>query len=489
MGSVEREMKNMREYFRSGVTKEASWRESQLKGLRRFLMEKESDIFKALMQDLGKHGVEAFRDEIGTLVKTLNLAIKCLKDWMSSKNANLPALALLSSAEIVHEPLGLVLIISSWNFPFALSLEPLIGAIAAGNTAVLKPSELSASCSSLLASGIATYLDDKAIRVIEGGPEESEQLLNQKWDKIFFTGSARVGRIVMSAAATHLTPVVLELGGKCPAVVDSLSSSWDLEVIVKRIIVGKYGTCAGQACIAIDYVIVEKSYCSKLVELMKVWIKKMFGDYPKRSNTIARIVNKQQLVRLKKLLTGPKVKESVVYGGSVDEENLFIEPTILVDPPLDAAIMVDEVFGPILPIITVDKIEDSIEFISSRPKPLALYVFTKNQTLQKRMISETSSGSVTFNDAILQYAADSLPFGGVGASGFGMYHGKFSFDTFSHQKAIVRRSFLTDFWYRYPPWTPNKFQLLEVSYNYDYIGLILVILGLKRPSKRQIVPC
>ncbi|XP_004507095.1 aldehyde dehydrogenase family 3 member F1-like [Cicer arietinum] len=488
METLERDLKNMREYFKSGKTKEESWRESQLKGLRRFLMERQGDIFKALMQDLGKHQVESFRDEIGTLVKSLNLALKCLKDWMSSKKAQLPSIALLSSAQIVSEPLGLVLIISSWNLPFGLSLEPLIGAIAAGNTAVLKPSELSPTCSSLLASGLLTYLDNKAIKVIEGGPEESEKLLQQRWDKIFFTGSARVGRIVMSAAVKHLTPVTLELGGKCPAVLDSLSSSWDLEVAVKRIIVGKYGTCSGQARIAIDYVIVERSNCSKVVELMKMWIKKMFGDNPKHSKSIARIVNKQHLFRLKNLLTDKKVQKSVVCGGSVDEENLFVEPTILVNPPLDATIMTDEVFGPLLPIITVEKIEDSIEFISCRPKPLALYVFTKNQTLQKRMISETSSGSVVFNDAILQYAADSLPFGGVGESGFGMYHGKFSFDTFSHQKAIVRRSFFTDFWYRYPPWKPHKFQLLEVSYNLDYLGLVLAVLGLKRPSKRHLFP-
>ncbi|KAJ1421999.1 Aldehyde/histidinol dehydrogenase [Sesbania bispinosa] len=443
MGTLERDLKKMRDYFESGKTKEESWRESQLKGLYRFLMEKQEDIMKALMQDLGKHQIESFRDEVGTLMKTLNLALKCLKEWMSGKKAKLPQIALLTSAEIVPEPLGLVLIISSWNFPFGISLEPLIGAVAAGNAVVLKPSELSPASSSLLASTLPTYLDNEAIKIIEGGPEESEQLLQQRWDKIFFTGSARVGRIVMSAAVKHLTPVTLELGGKCPAVVDSLSSSWDIEVAVKRIIVGKYGTCAGQACIAIDYVLVESGYCSKLVELIKVWIKKMFGDKPQHSKTIARIVNKQHFSRLKNLLTDEKV----------------------------------------------EKIEDSIKFISSRPKPLALYVFTKNQTLQKRMISETSSGSVTFNDAILQYAADSLPFGGVGQSGFGMYHGKFSFDTFSHQKAIVRRSYLTDFWYRYPPWTLNKLQLLEVSYNYDYLGLLLVILGLKRPSKRKIIVC
>ncbi|RDX85699.1 Aldehyde dehydrogenase family 3 member F1 [Mucuna pruriens] len=480
-------LENMRDYYESGKTKEASWRHSQLKGLHRFLVEKQPDIMNALMQDLGKHQLEAFRDEVGTLIKTLNLALKSLKDWMSGKKAELPQIALLTSAEIVPEPLGLVLIISSWNFPFGISLEPLIGAIAAGNTAVLKPSELSPACSSLLASNLATYLDNKAIKVIQGGPHETQQLLQQKWDKIFFTGSAHVGRIVMSAAANHLTPVTLELGGKCPAVVDSLSSSWDLEVTVKRIIVGKYGTCAGQACIAIDYVLVERDYCSKLVELMKLWIKKMFGENPQHYKTIARIVNKHHFLRLKNLLAEKQVKESVVYGGSMDEENLFIEPTILVDPPLEAAIMSEEIFGPLLPIITLEKIEDSIKFMNSRPKPLALYVFSKNKTLQRRMVSETSSGSLTFNDAILQYAADTLPFGGVGGSGFGMYHGKFSFDTFSHHKAIVRRSFLTDFWFRYPPWTLNKLQLLEVSYNYDYLGLLLVVLGLKRPSKRFIL--
>lgn len=484
--TLDRDLNDMREYYESGSTKEESWRESQLKGLRRFLMEKQDDIMSALMQDLGKHQLEAFRDEVGTLIKTLNLALKSLKNWMSGKKAGLPVIALLTSAEIVPEPLGLVLIISSWNFPFGISLEPLIGAVAAGNVAVLKPSELSPTCSSLLASSLPTYLDNKAIKVIQGGPQETQQLLHQRWDKIFFTGSERVGRIVMSAAVKHLTPVTLELGGKCPAVVDSLSSTWDREVTVKRIIVGKYGACAGQACIAIDYVLVEKGYCSKLVELMKVWIKKMFGENPQNSKTIARIVNKHHFSRLKNLLDDKSVRESVVYGGSMDQKNLFIEPTILVDPPLDAAIMSEEIFGPLLPIITVEKIEESIKFIRSRPKPLALYVFTKNQTLQRRMISETSSGSVTFNDAILQYAADSLPFGGVGESGFGMYHGKFSFDTFSHQKAIVKRSFLTDFWYRYPPWTLNKLQLLEVSYNYDYLGLLLVLLGLKRSSKRSL---
>ncbi|KAG4972398.1 hypothetical protein JHK84_038478 [Glycine max] len=463
-----RDLENVRKYYGSGKTKEASWRESQLKGLHNFLVEKEEEILRALKHDLGKHYVEAFRDEVGTLMKTLNLASKSLKNWMAGKEAKLPRIALLSSAEIVPEPLGLVLIISSWNFPFGLSLEPLIGAIAAGNSVVLKPSELSPTCSSLLATFLPTYLDNNAIKVIQGGPEVGELLLQQRWDKIFFTGSARVGRIVMSAAAVHLTPVTLELGGKCPAIIDSLSSSWDKEVAVKRILVAKFGACGGQACIAIDYVLVEKSFSSTLVTLMKEWIKKLFGENPKVSNTIARIVNKNHFMRLKNLLTEPRVKESVVYGGSMDENDLFIEPTILLDPPLDSAIMAEEIFGPVLPIITVEKIEESVEFISSRPKALAIYAFTKNQTLQRRL-----------------YVADTLPFGGVGECGFGKYHGKFSFDAFSHHKAVARRSYLTDFWFRFPPWTLNKLQLLEVSYNLDYLGILLVLLGLKK-SKRSL---
>ncbi|XP_004486968.1 aldehyde dehydrogenase family 3 member F1-like [Cicer arietinum] len=483
--ALERDLNNMRKYYESGKTKESSWRESQLKGLRNFVIENEEEILKVLKKDLGKHHVEAFRDEVGTLKRSIDLAIKSFKKWMVGKEAKLPQIALLSSAEIVPEPLGLVLIISSWNFPFGVSLEPLIGAVAAGNSVLLKPSELAPASSSLLANVLPNYLDNNGIKIIEGGPEVGEQLLHQKWDKIFFTGSARVGRLVMKAAVEHLTPVTLELGGKCPALVDSLSATWDTEVAVKRILVAKYGACAGQACIAIDYVLVEKSFSSTLVELMKEGIKKMFGDNPKASNTIARIVNKKHSNRIKSLLSEPKVKESVVFGGSMDDDDLFIEPTILLDPPLDSAIMTEEIFAPLLPIITLEKIEDGIKFIKSKPKPLAIYVFTKSKTLQRRMVSETSSGSIVFNDAIIQYAVDTLPFGGVGESGLGRYHGKFSFDTFSHHKAVARRSFYTDFWFRFPPWTLEKFQLLEEAYNLDYIGIPLAILGLKK-SKRSL---
>uniref|UniRef100_A0A6N2MMM4 Aldehyde dehydrogenase n=1 Tax=Salix viminalis TaxID=40686 RepID=A0A6N2MMM4_SALVM len=477
---LESDLEAMRQYFRSGKTKDTAWRQSQLKGLLLFIKENEKHIFNALKKDLGKHPVEAYRDEVGTVTKSINFALHGLKEWMSSKKAKLPRVALLSSAELVPEPLGLVLIISSWNFPFGISLEPLIGAIAAGNTAVLKPSELAPASASLLANVLPTYLDNKAVKVIQGGPAVGERLLQQKWDKIFFTGSARVGRIIMSAAVNHLTPTVLELGGKSPAVVDSLASSWDKQVTVNRILVSKFGACAGQACIAIDYILVEKRFAPTLVELMKVMIKKMFGENPRETNTIARIVNEQHFLRLKNLLRDPAVQNSIVYGGSLDEKNLFVEPTILVDPPLDAAIMTEEIFGPLLPIITLDNVDDSIAFINSKPKPLAIYAFIKNEKLKRRMLSETSSGSLVFNDAVIQYAADSLPFGGIGESGVGKYHGKFSFDTFSHYKAVTRRSFLTDFWYRFPPWNDYKLLLLEATYNFDYLGMLLVILGLKR---------
>ncbi|KAL8055493.1 hypothetical protein ABFX02_04G059200 [Erythranthe guttata] len=478
--SIETAARELRETFNSGKTKGEKWRTTQLKNLLSLLMEKQEHIHTALHHDLGKHPVESFRDEVGPLIKSVNYALKGLKKWMVGKKADLPLAVFPASAHLVPEPLGVVLIISSWNFPFGLSLEPLIGAIAAGNAVVLKPSELSPASSSTLADLIHSYLDTKAIRVIEGDVTVGQQLLQQKWDKIFFTGSASVARIVMTAAAKNLTPVALELGGKCPAVVDSLSSSWDQKIAFNRIISAKFGACAGQACIAVDYILVDKKFASTLVEVMKAAMLKMFGENPNKSKTVARIVNKSHFSRLKNLLDDPMVKDSIVHGGSLDEDNLYIEPTLLVDPPIKAGIMTEEIFGPLLPIITLEKIEDSIEFINSMPKPLALYAFTNNETLMKKLSTGTSSGSILFNDVMLQYAADSLPFGGVGGSGFGRCHGKFSFDEFSHEKAIMRRSYLLDFWFRYPPWNDNKLQLLRSAYRFDYLGVVLIILGLKR---------
>uniref|UniRef100_A0A7N0V8W2 Aldehyde dehydrogenase n=1 Tax=Kalanchoe fedtschenkoi TaxID=63787 RepID=A0A7N0V8W2_KALFE len=477
---LEVEMKAVREYYKSGKTREESWRRAQLLGLAKLLEEREGEIYMAIKEDLGKHHVEAYRDEIGVLVKGVDVALRSLKHWMSPTRAKLPFIAYPTTAHTVPEPLGLILVISSWNLPFGLSIEPVIGAVAAGNAVVIKPSELSPASSALLAKLIPIYLDPQAVKVVPGDAQVGQQLLDLKWDKILFTGSPKVGQIVMAAAAKHLTPVCLELGGKCPAVFDHLSSSWDKKTAVNRLLAAKFGSCAGQACIAVDYALVEKKHVSELVDLLKAKIKEMFGDNPRELNTVARIVNKHNFSRLRKLMGDPSVKSTIVHGGSFDEHNLFIEPTIMVDPPLESSLMTEEIFGPFLPIITLDKIEDSIEFIKARPRPLAIYAFTNDDKLKKRILSETSSGSVTFNDAIVQYIAETLPFGGVGESGFGRYHGKFTFEMFSHEKAVMSRGFLIDFWFRFPPWNDHKLNLFKVAYRLDVIGIVLTVLGLKK---------
>ncbi|XP_060195531.1 aldehyde dehydrogenase family 3 member F1-like [Lycium barbarum] len=478
----------VRTTFRSGRTRGVAWRKAQLQALLKLLTEKEDEIFEALKQDVGKHPVEAYRDEVGVARKSATLALRCFEKWMAPQKGRIPLVFFPARGAVVSEPLGVVLIFASWNFPISLALDPMIGAISAGNAVVLKPSELAPKCSSFLANTIPLYMDPEAIRVVEGGKVVAEQLLQLKWDKIFFTGSPQVGRIIMSAAAKHLTPVTLELGGKCPAIFDTLSNSSDLQVAVKRIAGGKWGTCNGQACIGIDYVLVERQFASVLIELLKKFTKKFYGENLKTLENLSRIVNKHHFDRVHNLLKDPKVAASVVYGGSVDEENMVIEPTILLNPPLDTDIMTEEIFGPLLPIITLNNIEESIQFINSREKPLAIYAFTKNDSLKEKILQETSSGSLTFNDAVIQFICDTLPFGGVGQSGLGRYHGKFSFDTFSHEKAVLHRSFLIELEPRYPPWNNFKMEFVRLAYNYDYIGLVLLLLGLRgifRTNRRQ----
>ncbi|XP_078447908.1 aldehyde dehydrogenase family 3 member F1-like isoform X2 [Wolffia australiana] len=394
---------------------------------------------------------------------------------MNPKSVKIPLFALPASSSLVPEPLGNVLLFSSWNFPIVLALEPMIGAIAAGNTVALKPSELAPASTQFLADVIPRYLDGCAVKVFVGGAAMGSQLLELAWDKIFFTGSPRVARLVMVAAAKHLTPVILELGGKCPAIFDKLSSSQQ-EIAARRLVAGKWGPCCGQACIGVDYVLVERRFAQNLIELLRKTVSTMYED----SRNLARVVNQEHFIRLKSLLKDPAVYSSVVFGGGVDNDAMTIEPTILLDPPLDSAIMNEEIFGPLLPIITVENIQDSITFINDRPKPLAIYVFTNDETLRQQVLGGTSSGSVTFNDTMVQFALDTLPFGGVGSSGFGRYHGKFSFDAFTHEKAVMRRHLLLDLPQRYPPWSNLKLDFLRSVYNYDYISLILFTLGLKR---------
>ncbi|KAK1293997.1 Aldehyde dehydrogenase family 3 member F1 [Acorus calamus] len=423
----ERSVGELRKTFESRKTRGVEWRKSQLRALQRFLMEREDDIFQALKQDLGKPRVEAYRDEVGPLTNSLNLSLKCLDKWMASKKINVPMIAMPTTAELVPEPLGLVLIFSSWNFPFVLTLDPLIGAIAAGNTVVLKTSEISPASSAFLAKTLPKYLDGEAIKVVEGGETVSKQLLDHKWDHIFFTGSQRVARIIMSAASKHLTPVTLELGGKCPAVLDFMSSSRDREVSVRRMVNAKYGLSGGQACVAVDYVLVEEKHASLLIELVKSKIKSYYGDKPSETDSISRIVNRHHFDRLKRLLNDPAVQASIVHGGSLDEDKLYIEPTIILNPPLDSEVMNEEIFGPLLPIIT--------------------------------------------------FLLDTLPFGGVGESGFGSYHGKFSFDSFSHMKPVLKRNLLIELSFGYPPWNSNKLKFLRTTFRFDYFRLLLLLLG------------
>ncbi|XP_062007406.1 aldehyde dehydrogenase family 3 member H1-like isoform X1 [Rosa rugosa] len=467
-------VKELRKSFNSGRTKSYEWRMLQLSNIARMLDEKEKDIIEALYKDLSKPELEAFISEISTAKSSCKEALEGLKQWMVPQKVKTSISTYPSSAEIVSEPLGVVLVISTWNFPFLLSIDPIIGAISAGNAVVLKPSEIAPATSSLLVQLVEEYLDSSAVKVVEGAIPETTALLEQRWDKILYTGSAKVGRIVMAAAAKHLTPVILELGGKSPAVVDS---NVDLQVAVRRIIAGKWACNNGQACIGVDYIITTKDFAPKLIEALKNELEQFFGKDPMNSKDISRIVSSTQFARLVKLLEEDKVSDKIVLGGQTDENQLKIAPTILLDIPEDTQIMNEEIFGPLLPIVTVEKIEGSFDVINSRPKPLAVYVFTNNEQLKKSFVENISSGGMLINDTVLHVAVAGLPFGGVGESGMGSYHGKFSFDGFSHKKSVLYRSFSGDSTLRYPPYTPEKQKLLKAVISGNIFSIIMALIG------------
>ncbi|KAG8089593.1 hypothetical protein GUJ93_ZPchr0011g28382 [Zizania palustris] len=405
-----------------------------------------------------------------------------LSDLAFINDAQVPAgvTTFPSSAQIVSEPLGCVLVISAWNYPFLLSIDPVIGAIAAGNAVVLKPSEIAPATSALFAKLLPVYVDNSCIKVVEGGVPETTELLDQKWDKIFYTGSGNIGRIVMAAAAKHLTPVALELGGKCPAIVDS---DVDLHVAVKRLAVGKWGCNNGQACIAPDYVVTTKSFAPELVDSLKRVLERFYGQDPLQSEDLSRIVNSNHFYRLTNLIDDKKVSQKIVHGGQRDEKQLKIAPTLLVDVPLETALMTAEIFGPFLPIVTVEKIEDSIEFVNARTKPLAAYLFTRNKKLQGEFVSNVPAGGLLVNDVALHVTNPQLPFGGVGESGMGSYHGKLSFDCFSHKKAVLIRGFGGEAGARYPPYTAEKQSILRGLINGSFFALVLALLGFPREKR------
>ncbi|MBO29936.1 MAG: aldehyde dehydrogenase family protein [Acidimicrobiaceae bacterium] len=447
-GIAEQALATAREAFASGRTRDASWREKQLDGLVRLLEENDEALIAALHADLGKPRAEGWTTDLGTTATEISYIRKNIRKWMKSRKVRVPMVAQPGSGFIKPEPLGVILVITPWNYPISLLLNPLAAVFAAGNTAVCKPSELAPACSKLMAELIPQYVDSEAAVVVEGDVEIATELLEQKWDHIFFTGSTNVGRIVMQAAANHLTPVTLELGGKSPTIVDE---SADLVAAANRITWGKFLN-AGQTCIAPDYVFAHENIREELVDKIKKATNEFYGSDPKTSPDYARIVSERHLNRL----TGLLDDGTVVLGGNHDAADRYLEPTILLDPSANSAIMSDEIFGPILPILSFTDLQEVIGFVNARPKPLALYIFANSDNVVDEVISQTSSGGVCVNHSLLHYGVSDLGFGGVGDSGIGRYHGKSGFDQFSNMKSVLKKSFKPELSLLYPPYTEKK---------------------------------
>lgn len=440
--SVSALLTEQRQFFATGATKPLDFRLQQLRRLKAAILERQTDIVEAAKADLGRPEYEGYF-EIGVLME-LNHILKRLKCWIKPRRAGVPLSQWPASAWVQPDPLGAVLIIGPWNYPFQLLISPLMGAIAAGNCAILKPSELAPATSRVVAELVESTFAPNHVAVVEGGVETAQALLAQKFDHIFFTGGTRVGQIVMEAAAKQLTPVTLELGGKSPCIVDQ---DVKLDIAAKRMIWGKYVN-AGQTCVAPDYLLVHEAVKPALLEAMQGAIAEFFGDDPAQSPDLARMVSDRQFDRVASFLDG----QDIVVGGQTDRETRYIAPTILDNVSWDAPVMQEEIFGPVLPVLTYGEIDEAIAAINARPKPLALYLFTRNRALQERVLSSTSSGGVCLNDVFLQVSIWDMPFGGVGDSGIGAYHGKTSFDTFSHQKSVLKKPFWMDLDWRYAPY-------------------------------------
>lgn len=431
-----------KQYFHSGATRSIEARINQLQKLRDCLIKNEQAIMQALKTDLNKSAHEAFSTEIGMVYKELAFTIKHLPKWAKPRRAATPLTHFGSKSRIYPEPYGTALIISPWNYPYQLAISPLIGAIAAGNTAILKPSELSPATSSLLQRILSETFNKELVAVIEGDADTSTLLLKQPLDYIFFTGSVPVGKIIMEAASKQLIPVTLELGGKSPCIVHEDAK---LALAAKRIVFGKY-TNAGQTCIAPDYLFVHASVKDQLIEHMKQAIAELYGPDPLTQPDYGRIISERHYTRLKSMLE----QGTIAVGGRSQDDQLTIEPTILEPASLELPLMQEEIFGPLLPVLTYQDISEVTTFINSRPKPLALYLFSESRSMQETIIEQTSFGGASINDTLMHIASPYLPFGGVGESGIGAYHGQASFDCFSHQKSVLKQTTAFDFSFRYP---------------------------------------
>jgi len=442
--SISQTLTQLRAFFTAGRTRDVQFRIVQLKALKEGIRKYETQIMGALYSDLRKPPFEAYASEIGILYMDIDHAIRHLHSWSRPRRVETSIIHFLSQSRIYHDPYGVVLIISPWNYPFQLTIAPLIGAIAAGNCVLIKPSEISTATSGVMAKMIAELFDPGYITVVQGEAEATQQIIAEKFDYIFFTGSTAVGRIIMTAAARHLTPVTLELGGKSPAIVDEDAN---LNYGIKRIAWGKFFN-AGQTCIAPDYVLVNRKIKDTFIEKMITTINTFYGENPMMSPDYARIINEQHFDRLVQLMKSGWV----IYGGKTLRKDLYISPTIIDQVSPNDPVMQEEIFGPILPLIEYNDIDEAIAFVDQRPRPLALYCFSENKKIQDKVLRETSSGGGCINDTISHIGSQELPFGGIGESGMGGYHGKASFDTFTHQRGILFRSNLLDISLRYPPY-------------------------------------
>ena len=441
--------------FASGKTKSLAWRTSQLKALDQMLLKEEVQFLKALKSDLGKGTAEAITSEIAFVRSEIDYCLSNLKGWLKKEKVSTPMLLQPSKSYIVREPLGVVLIIGSWNLPVAVLLGPMLGAIAAGNAVVLKPSEIAPATSNLLAKLLPEYLDTDSIALIEGGIEETTYLLEESWGHIFYTGNGAVGRIVASSAGKTLSPVTLELGGKSPAYV---SKDANISVAAKRLVWSKWMN-VGQVCVSPDYIIADEKIVPELIEELKIAIDTFYGKDPSKSSDYGRIINEKHFDRLTNLLNTHE--GNVVKGGKSIRQELYMEPTIVLNPSKNSPLMMNEIFGPILPILSVDGPISAVHFINQNSKPLTMSVFSTDRDVVDIFEKNTSSGALVVNDAIVNHRVPKLPFGGVGESGHGAYHGKAGFETFTHRKSVMVRYNILDLDLRYPPFSLKKLQAMR----------------------------
>lgn len=449
-------VQRVRDGFAAGVQRPPSSRRAQLEQLRRLVTEQEDRVLEALQADLGKPALEAYGAEVAFMVNEIDHALKHLDRWLAPSKVRVPLMLRPASAKVVPEPLGTVLIVAPWNYPFQLLLAPLVPALAAGNTAVLKPSEVAPATAALVAELVPRYLDERVVTVVTGGVQETTVLLAERFDHIFYTGNGAVGRVVMEAAAKHLTPVTLELGGKSPAIV---AADADIDVAARRIAWGKFLN-AGQTCVAPDYVLVESAAEDAFLGALLRAVHDFYGDEPLVSPDYCRIVNERHWDRLMGLLDGSGYDATVV-GGDGRREQRYLAPTVLAGVKPDAKVMQDEIFGPILPVLPVGDLEEAIRFVNERPKPLALYLFSSSDATAERVVEATSSGGVCVNHVVMHLSVPELPFGGVGDSGMGAYHGKAGFDTFSHAKPVLTKGVRPDPPVMYPPYKGWKERIIR----------------------------